>query len=81
MELSEKALPYLEENLRRHGRGRASALAGDMLSPELARSFAPGSLDFLASNPPYIETGELASLQPEVRREPSLALDLSLIHI
>ena len=46
-----------------------------MLSPELARSFAPGSLDFLASNPPYIETGELASLQPEVRREPSLALD------
>lgn len=75
VELSEKALPYLEENLRRHGRGRASALAGDMLSPELARSFAPGSLDFLASNPPYIETGELASLQPEVRREPSLALD------
>ena len=75
VELSEKALPYLEENIRRHGRGRASALAGDMLSPELARSFAPGSLDFLASNPPYIETGELASLQPEVRREPSLALD------
>lgn len=75
VELSEKALPYLEENLRRHGRGRASALAGDMLSPELARGFAPGSLDFLASNPPYIETGELASLQPEVRREPSLALD------
>ena len=75
VELSEKALPYLEENLRRHGRARASALAGDMLSPELARSFAPGSLDFLASNPPYIETGELASLQPEVRREPSLALD------
>lgn len=75
VELSEKALPYLEENIRRHGRGRASALAGDMLSPELARGFAPGSLDFLASNPPYIETGELASLQPEVRREPSLALD------
>ena len=75
VELSEKALPYLEENLRRHGRGRASALAGDMLSPELARGFAPSSLDFLASNPPYIETGELASLQPEVRREPSLALD------
>ena len=29
----------------------------------------------MASNPPYIETGELAALQPEVQREPALALD------
>ena len=75
VELSDKAFPYLEENLRRHGRGQVTARKGDVLSPALAGEFAPGSLDFVASNPPYIETGELATLQPEVRREPALALD------
>ena len=75
VELSDKAFPYLEENLRRHGKGQVTARKGDILSPALAGEFAPGSLDFVASNPPYIETGELATLQPEVRREPALALD------
>jgi release factor glutamine methyltransferase len=31
--------------------------------------------DVIVSNPPYIPSGELASLPPDVRREPSLALD------
>ncbi len=75
VELSQEAFPYLEENLRRYGEGRVKARKGDVLSPELAGEFAPGSLDFLASNPPYIETGELSTLQPEVQNEPSLALD------
>ena len=57
------------------GEGKSTARKGDVLSPALAGEFAPGSLDFVASNPPYIETGELATLQPEVRREPALALD------
>ena len=34
-----------------------------------------GGFDALVSNPPYLETGELASLQEEVRREPRTALD------
>ena len=29
----------------------------------------------IGSNPPYIPTGDLSSLQEEVKREPSLALD------
>ena len=29
----------------------------------------------MAPNPPYIEPGELPALQPEVQKEPSLALD------
>ena len=29
----------------------------------------------IVSNPPYIPTGELSTLQEEVRREPALALD------
>ena len=69
------SLENVEENLRRHGRGQVTARKGDVLSPALAGEFVPGSLDFIASNPPYIETGELPGLQPEVRREPALALD------
>jgi len=35
----------------------------------------PGCFDIIVSNPPYIPTGELSALAPEVRREPQLALD------
>ena len=31
--------------------------------------------DVVVSNPPYVSTGELAGLSPEVKREPRLALD------
>lgn len=34
-----------------------------------------GSYDMICVNPPYIPTSELASLQAEVKREPTLALD------
>ncbi|MCL2233084.1 MAG: peptide chain release factor N(5)-glutamine methyltransferase [Treponema sp.] len=34
-----------------------------------------GMFDVIVSNPPYIPSGELAALPPEVRREPQLALD------
>jgi len=46
-------------------------LDGDLLAP-VARE-AP--FDLVVSNPPYIPTGDLPSLPPEVRREPRLALD------
>lgn len=75
VEVSQKALPYLEKNLRRYGKGQVTSFPGDVLSRETVKSFAPGSLDFLVSNPPYIATGELATLQPEVLGEPALALD------
>ena len=34
-----------------------------------------GKFDIIVSNPPYIPSGELSALAPEVRREPRLALD------
>ena len=34
-----------------------------------------GSYDVILSNPPYIKTSDLSSLQSEVKCEPSLALD------
>ena len=75
VEWSDQALPYLQENLRRYGQGRATARKGDVLSPAFAASFSQGSLDFVASNPPYIATEELPTLQLEVQKEPALALD------
>lgn len=35
----------------------------------------PHSLDLVISNPPYIKTGDIPSLMPEVQHEPKLALD------
>jgi release factor glutamine methyltransferase len=34
-----------------------------------------GSIDLLVSNPPYIESGHIAMLPPEVRHDPRIALD------
>ena len=75
VELSEQAAGYLRQNVETFGDGRVQVVMGDVLSPEFASRFADGSLDFIASNPPYIASGELPGLQEEVRQEPSLALD------
>ncbi len=42
-----------------------------------ARELAPlaGSFDLVLSNPPYVASGELAGLAPELHHEPALALD------
>lgn len=51
---------------------RVAVLDGDLLAP------IPASrpIDWVLSNPPYIPTGDIATLQPEVsRHEPRLALD------
>jgi release factor glutamine methyltransferase len=44
-------------------------LTGDLLAP------LAGAFDLIVSNPPYVPTGDLAGLPPEVRREPRGALD------
>jgi len=46
-------------------------VAGDLLDPLAGLP----AFDLVVSNPPYIPTGELDGLAPEVRREPRLALD------
>ncbi len=73
VELSGEALPYLRENLRRYPAYAVQAVQADVLTD--AGRFPAAAFDAVVSNPPYIPTGELASLQREVRREPVMALD------
>lgn len=75
LEISAQAFPFLKENIAAHPQYRARAVKSDILRPAAAAEFAPGSLDFIASNPPYIKSGELPGLQAEVQKEPALALD------
>jgi release factor glutamine methyltransferase len=46
------------------------------LRTEWATGFGPASFDLVVSNPPYIPSGDIAGLDPEVREhDPHLALD------
>ena len=46
------------------------------LRTEWATGFGPGTFDLVVSNPPYIPSGDIAGLDPEVREhDPHLALD------
>lgn len=72
VELSDKALPYLRQNLTEFGGGRVTCTVADVLKlPDTAL----GTFDGIVSNPPYIPSGDIASLQWEVHCEPHMALD------
>lgn len=75
VELSDAAFVFLQENCRRYPQFPLTLVRGDISDPGLIGQFPPCSLDFIASNPPYIESGALPFLQPEVRKEPARALD------
>ena len=68
-ELSPGALALAKENAAASG-AEITFLEGDLLEPLRSLRF-----DCIVSNPPYIASAELAALQPEVRREPRMALD------
>lgn len=69
-DVSEEALAVARENARRLGLGaRVRFARGDLVEP------LEGKWDLIVSNPPYVPTGQLARLPPEVQREPRAALD------
>lgn len=72
VELSEEAWPYLTENIRRYPMCNVTAQRGNVLTDFDA--FADG-YDAILSNPPYIPTADLPTLQREVQQEPKMALD------
>lgn len=76
MDVSAEALALAEANGRGLGmEGRIRWIQGDAFGDGTGLG-ALGGFDLVVSNPPYLLTGELASLEPEVRdHDPRLALD------
>ena len=68
------AAPLVRELLARYPELPVTAVKGDILDKAFAETL-PDGFDFIASNPPYIETSELPLLQREVQKEPKTALD------
>lgn len=73
LDLAPDALAVAEANAAQLGVDQQiHFIAGDLLEPVLDLGI---SFDIIVSNPPYIPSATISSLQPEVRREPLLALD------
>lgn len=71
VDVSKNALDVAKFNAQKfHVDDRAEFFCGDLFSPLEGKIF-----DAIVSNPPYIPTSDLKSLQSEVQREPMLALD------
>jgi release factor glutamine methyltransferase len=74
-DVSWRALRVARANAEQHGVAkRITFLRGD-LCRALDGQLPEGSADLVVANPPYIPTGELVALMPEVQWEPRLALD------
>lgn len=70
VDISEPALDVAAYNIRGHSvHDRVRLGHGDLLEP------LPEPVDLIVANLPYIPTARIATLQPEVQQEPSLALD------
>jgi release factor glutamine methyltransferase len=70
-DISPRALAYARENARMNGIANASFLEGRLFEPVSGMRF-----HIITANPPYIKSGDIAGLDPEVRDwEPREALD------
>ena len=70
VDISDSVLDVAAYNIRAHGVGdRVSLAIGDLLDA------VPAPLDLIVANLPYIPTDRISTLQPEVQKEPVLALD------
>ena len=72
-DVSDKALALAQKNaIANHVSNRIRFVREDLFSEKQGLR---GWADLIVSNPPYIPTRDLDSLDPEVQREPRLALD------
>ncbi len=74
VEKSSQAIEYLYRNRALNQADTVRLVWGDLLCPSACLPRGE-RFDLIISNPPYIPTSQLPGLQPEVRREPSMALD------
>ena len=73
IEKSSDAFEYLSRNVQSMGCQNVRAVFGDVLCG--FEAFDLPHPDLILSNPPYIETADIESLQSEVHYEPLMALD------
>ena len=74
VEKSPEALRYLKKNaVSALKQGTARAVEGDLF--HYWQGLPEGELDLIVSNPPYLTAAEMRQLQPEVAREPAMALE------
>ena len=74
VEKSPEAFRYLKKNaVSALKQGTARAVEGDLF--HYWQSLPEGELDLIVSNPPYLTAAEMQQLQPEVAREPAMALE------
>ncbi len=70
VDISAAALEVAAINVARHGVGeRVRLLQGDLYAPVADRRY-----DIIVSNPPYVDSAEMAARAAEYRHEPELAL-------
>ncbi|MBQ6298726.1 MAG: peptide chain release factor N(5)-glutamine methyltransferase [Selenomonadaceae bacterium] len=71
VDISAEALKVVKFNAQKfHVDDRINFYCGDLFAPLKGKIF-----DAVVSNPPYIPTNELKTLQSEVKKEPQIALD------
>ena len=74
VEKSPEAFRYLKKNAASAlKQGTARAVEGDLFT--YWQGLPEGELDLIVSNPPYLTAAEMQQLQPEVAREPAMALE------
>ena len=72
LELSDDAFKFLKKNIKLND-SKVKAKKGDVFTAYCG--FEDNHFDLIVSNPPYIKTDDIQTLQAEVRQEPKLALD------
>ncbi|MGN0469710.1 MAG: peptide chain release factor N(5)-glutamine methyltransferase [Acutalibacteraceae bacterium] len=73
LELSDKAFAYLEKNIGHNNVKNIITIKDDIFTSY--SKFSDGFFDAIISNPPYIRTDVIRTLQTEVQSEPVTALD------
>ncbi len=72
VELSREACIYLKKNIKLNKVKNVELVMDDIKLPTLLKDVEP---DMILSNPPYVRSEDIFTLQKEVQREPEMALD------